>query len=76
VHLPEAALQPGRLGGAGGGERAWVRRLDREVAKADLEADEARLERGAERALVVPVDDYLVSAASDVVVRTDGRQRG
>ena len=57
VHLPEAALQPGRLGRAGRGPGARVAGADREVAEHEprraVAADETQVQRGAERALEI-----------------------
>ena len=59
VHRPEGVLPPGRLGGVGGRERARMARADGEVAERDAQRHlaQAQLQRRAERALVVPVDD-------------------
>ena len=77
VHRPERVLAARGLRGAGRGERARMRGPDREVAErdADRERREAQLERGAERALVVAVDEHdrAVAGAAHVIVRADGR---
>ena len=65
VHRPERVLARGRLGRAGGGQRPRVARAHREVAEGDAQRQPASrgLDRGAERALVVPVDDHQRGAA-------------
>jgi hypothetical protein len=77
VHLPERALLGRRLRGAGGGMRTRMAGTHREVpeAHAQVERVQPRLERGAERALVVAVDDDKGAFASDVIVGADGRHR-
>ncbi len=77
VHRPERVLERRRLRRAGGGERARMRRLDGEVAEGDphRRARQDGLQRRAERALVVAVDDQHGRALgpADVVVRAGGR---
>jgi len=75
MHLPEAALEAGGLGGAGGGPGPGVAGADREVPEDDRyrEALQPRVERRAERALEVGVDDDERSArTADVVVVRGG----
>ena len=73
VHLPEAPLQTGGLGGARGRPGARVAGTDREMAKHDaigLERLQPDVQRRAERALEVGVDDQRATAArsADVVL--------
>src|SRR4051794_17159015 len=79
VHGPEGALRARRLRGGGGGPRARVARADGEVAErhAQRQPPQAVLERRAERALEVRVDDdeRRVLRAADVVLGREGRQR-
>ena len=60
MHLPEAALKPGRLGRAGRRPGPWVAGANREVAKHDPQPARARRRCSgrAERALEVGVDDH------------------
>ena len=79
VHLPEAPLQAGRLGGAGGGPGTRVAGADREVPERDPQRQLAQpqLERGAVRALEVGVDDHEARRLrpSHVIGGADGRER-
>ena len=79
VHLPEAPLQAGRLGGAGGGPGARVAGADREVPERDPQRQLAQpqLERGAVRALEVGVDDHEARRLRPphVIGGADGRER-
>ena len=77
VHLPEAALERGSLGGVREPARARVLRLDREVAEDApyREPVEQRSGLRAERALEVRVLDYERALAADVVVRERLRRR-
>ncbi len=79
VHLPEGALPARRLGRAGRRERARMGAADGEVAEHDAQRQvaQAQLEGGAERALVVAVDDHQRPGvrAADVLPGPDGRER-
>src|SRR3954447_13260337 len=79
VHGPEGALDGGGLGRGGRRPRARMARAHREVAEGDAQREpaQARLERGAERAFEVRVDDdeRRVLGPPDVVCGPEGRQR-
>jgi hypothetical protein len=78
VHLPERTLLGGRLGGTGGWMRTWMAGAHREVPEADTQVErvQACLERRAEGALIVAIDDAEETVAPDVIVGADRRYGG
>jgi hypothetical protein len=79
VHLPETALERGRLGRAGRRPGSGMARFHRKVAEgeADRALAQAELERGTERTLEVRVldDQRRVGRPADMIALVD-RRRG